>query len=132
LLGLFYSPLFFSFHLFGVIHNPDLAIVLSSVLMNVRRLTTVFMFTIMVMYFFAISGLLIFETNNAAAVGSGAAKKKKGASGTEVGGTATDALDSRLESLEPLVPPPPPGKGQCATLMQCFISYTYRGINMQG
>ena len=115
-----------------MIHNPDLAIVLSSVLMNVRRLTTVFMFTIMVMYFFAISGLLIFETNNAAAVGSGAAKKKKGASGTEVGGTATDALDSRLESLEPLVPPPPPAKGQCATQIQCFISYTYRWINMQG
>ena len=88
------------------------------------------------MYFFAISGLLIFETNNAAVVGSGAAKKKKGASGAAAGGTATDALDSGLESgewtLEPLVPPPPPGKGQCATLMQCFISYTYRGINMQG
>ena len=106
-----------------MIHNPDLEIVLSSVLMNIRRLTTVFMFTIMVMYFFAISGLLIFETNNAAVVGSGAAKKNN---------TATDALDSGLEILEPLVPPPPPGNGQCATLMQCFISYTYRGINMQG
>ena len=99
-----------------MIHNPDLAIVLSSVLMNIRRLTTVFMFTIMVMYFFAISGLLIFETNNADI-------------GLEILGLD---LDSGLEILEPLVPPPPPGKGQCATLMQCFISYTYRGINMQG
>ena len=99
-----------------MIHNPDLAIVLSSVLMNIRRLTTVFMFTIMVMYFFAISGLLIFETNNADI-------------GLEILGLD---LDSGLEILKSLVPPPKPGNGQCATLMQCFISYTYRGINMQG
>lgn len=80
LLGLFYSPLFFSFHLFGVIHNSDLAIVLSSVILNIRRLTTVLTFTLLVMYFFSITGLLIFEQNNAAdgaAASSGG--KKKGA-----------------------------------------------------
>ena len=78
------------------------------------------------MYLFAISGLLIFEKNNASAA-------LERAAATDALGP-TDALASAPHPDHPGIEPdtPPPGNGQCATLLQCFISYSYRGINMQG
>lgn len=88
--GVTYTPFLYSFHMFTVVYNSDLEIVLSSFTGNWRRLSTVFMFMVLVMLLFAISAFMIFE----------------------------NADDMGDES------------GRCTTLLQCFTSYTYRGLTM--
>ena len=89
--GLFVSPLFFSFHMFFVVYNSDLEIVLGSFTTNWKRLGTVGAFMVLIMLVYATTAYLVFEN--------------------EVDGIGDQ-------------------QGRCTTLLQCFISYSYRGIGM--
>ena len=91
--GLFVSPLFFSVHMFFVVYNSDLEIVLGSFTSNWKRLGTVGAFMVLVMLVYATMAFLVFENSE-----------------TEIG----------IGDEE----------GRCTTLLQCFISYSYRGIGM--
>jgi hypothetical protein len=101
--GLLVSPLFYAFHLFPTVYNKDLELVLSSISFNTRRLTSVAVFLAMTMFLYAMAGLLFFENVEVC-------EQPAGSDGTEV--CSANAA------------------GRCNSLMQCFISYTYRGFMM--
>eukprot|EP01052_Picozoa_sp_SAG31_P044925 SAG31_NODE_8010_length_1542_cov_1.155925_2_plen_120_part_00 len=90
--GILISSLLYSYHLFQVVYNSDLEIILGSFTQNFHRLGTMIIFMILIMLLFAISAYLVFEN--------------KGMDG--IGNT----------------------HGECDTLLQCFVSYSYRGLSM--
>jgi len=136
--GFFSSPLYLSYHLTKVRRWPIATIVLGSVKSNWVRISTTILLGLLVMYYFAITGVLLFQADHTAkstsvansleynmcmsggAAGGGGNKKKK-TGGASLYGDCTDeqVLGFREE-------------GPCGNLLSCFISYTMAGLMQQG
>lgn len=76
-----------SFHLGSVVYNSDLEIVVTSIVGNWKRLGSVALFLIMIMFWYGMSGLLYFEN-----------------------------IEGNTNS-------------RCRTLLECFVSYSFRGLS---
>jgi hypothetical protein len=102
LLGFFYSPLAFSFHLFKITKTDGAAIVVTSMTHNVKRLSVTIMLCLLFSWVFAILGLLYFQEFHM--------------DGTP--GHSPNAVNN--------------AGGPCPNLLTCFMSYSYAGLMQAG
>jgi len=109
LLGMFSNPLWFSFHLKGLLKMPAATIVVDSIVTNYARLLTTVVLALCMIYLFALCGLLYFFD---AHTGSNVANK--GYLGD------SDPLANEYAG------------GPCSNLMSCMVSYSFAGFLQQG
>eukprot|EP01043_Picozoa_sp_COSAG02_P043025 COSAG02_NODE_3711_length_6341_cov_4.360622_3_plen_222_part_00 len=109
LLGMFSNPLWFSFHLKGLLKMPAATIVVDSIVTNYARLLTTVVLALCMIYLFALCGLLYFFD---AHTGSNVANK----------GYLGDADPLANEYAG----------GPCSNLMSCMVSYSFAGFLQQG
>ena len=102
LLGFFYSPLAFSFHLFKITKMNGAAIVVTSMTHNVARLSVTIMLCLLFSWVFAVLGLLYFQEFH-----------MDGRPGHSPNAVSNDG-------------------GPCPNLLTCFMSYSYAGLMQAG
>jgi hypothetical protein len=102
MLGFFYSPLAFSFHLFKITKTAGASIVVASMTRNVARLSVTIMLCLLFSWVFAILGLLYFQEFH-------------------MDGTPGHSPNSVNNA-----------GGPCPNLLTCFMSYSYAGLMQAG